>query len=140
MGKHLVLVADSSNARLMEKNGLKLERLGPVYEREEMMTDVDMGANKPGRIKVASSTRTYAPHSDVRRVEKEQFIREIAKVLNADQADVESLVLIAPPQTLGELRKLLDPNVLSKVEHEVAKDLTKLREDKLMSYVEKPYA
>ncbi len=140
MGKHLVLVADSCVARLMEKNGQKLELLGPVYERKEMMVAVDMGADKPGRIKVASSTRTYAPHSDVHRVEKEQFLRVIANLLNVDQADLASLVLIAPPQTLGDLRKLLAPHILSKVEHEVAKDLTKLREDKLMVYLEKPYA
>lgn len=139
MGRHLVLVADSSYARLLEKKGSTLELLGAVYEREEMMNNFDLGASKPGRIKVASGTHTYAPKSNVHRVEKEQFVREVAKHLNNGHSDMESLVLIAPPQTLGELRKLLDPNVLAKVEHEIHKDLTKVREDELMEYVSKPY-
>lgn len=139
MGKHLVLVADSSNARLLLKDGLNLTLLGPVYEREVIMQDTDMGAGKPGRIKVPSGGHTYAPRTDVHRVEKEHFIREIANRLNSNHTDAASIVLMAPPQTLGELRKHLTPHVLSKVEHEVAKDLTKLREDELMNYLQKPY-
>jgi protein required for attachment to host cells len=141
MGRNLVLVADSSKARIMEKNGSKLHILQPVYERDEIVTDFDLGSAKPGRIKAKalSSTHSYSQRSDVHRIEKDQFLREVAKHLNNGISDMESLVLVAPPQTLGDLRKLLSQHVLSKVDHEVAKDLTKLREDELLSYVTKPY-
>ncbi len=139
MGKHLVLVADGSTARIMEKDGLKLEQIGQVYERGTK-DNFDMGAAKPGRIKkVMSGTHSFAPHTDVHRNEKEHFVRKISNHLNNGLSDMDSLVLVAPPQTLGELRKYLSHNVLSKVAHEVAKDLTKLKAGELMPYVSKPY-
>lgn len=140
MGRHLVLVADSSNARIMEKSDGRLSQLGPVYDRDTLIGDFDKGASKPGRIKKTSSgTHSFAPHSDIHRVEKDQFIKEIAKHLNNGLSNMDSLVLIAPPQTLGELRKQLSANVLSKVEREVGKDLTKMRGNDLLSYVSKPF-
>jgi protein required for attachment to host cells len=140
MGKHLVLVADSSNARIMEKNSMGLELIGEAYERTGA-DNFDKGSSKPGRIKkVMSGTHSFAPHSDIHRVEKEHFIRDVANQLNNGlSVDLESLVLIAPPQTLGELRKFLGQNVLSKVDHEISKDLTKLKTAELMRYVTKPY-
>lgn len=140
MGKHLVLVADSSNARVLVKNGMSLDQLGPTYERD--MEDIfDKGAGKPGRNKKSDGgTHSFAPHSDIHKVEKEHFIREIASHLNDGISDLDSLVLVAPPQTLGELRKLLNHNMLSKIEHEVPKDLTKLKPDDIAPYVFKPYS
>jgi len=140
MGKHLVLIADSSNARILEKDGAKLELKSPIYEKDKLVADVDKQASKQGRISVENGTFNFAAHSDVRRVEKAEFIRAVVKHLNNGNADMESLILIAPPQTLGELRRQLSHNVLAKVVHEIAKDLTKLREDELLGYVSKPYS
>lgn len=140
MGKHLVLVADSSNARVLIKNGTSLDQVGPTYARKEE-DEFDKGAAKPGRNKqnASSGGHAYSPHTDIHRVEKGHFIRELAHHLNNGLSDMDSLVLVAPPQTLGELRKLLSHNVLTKVEHEVAKDLTKMKKEDIASYVFKPF-
>jgi protein required for attachment to host cells len=38
----------------------------------------------------------------------------------------DQLVLVAPPQTLGELRKVLKPSVHARILAELNKDLTKM--------------
>lgn len=149
MSGHLVLVADSTRAKILRKNGSKLEQVGKEFQRSDLIGEFDKGAAKPGKINVPggvasarlhpAGTHVYAPHTDLEEKQTENFLREVAKHLNSDFPQMESLVLIAPPQALGELRKLLDDHILAKVEHEVAKDLTKAREDEILEYVQKPY-
>ena len=147
MGKTLILIADGHRAKILEKNGLKLQQIGPDYERPDMIGKYDKGAAKPGQmcsVKGGKSitparSHVYAPHTVLGEKEQESFLRKVANELNSSSADLESLVLIAPPNALGELRKLLNSHVLAKVEHEVAKDLTKAREDEILKYVKKPY-
>lgn len=140
MGKHLVLIADSANARIMELDGHKLGQLGNTLQKSSMIANFDKGSAKPGRVKNGqSSSHSYAPHSDIHQVEKNQFLKEVARYLNNGLSNMDSLVLVAPAHALGELRKQLSSNVLSRVSHEIAKDLTKLKPDELISYVSKPY-
>jgi protein required for attachment to host cells len=47
------------------------------------------------------------------------------------------VVLVAPRRTLGELRKLISPQVGKLVSHEVAKDLTTLSPTALRKALEK---
>lgn len=140
MGKHLVLVADSANARILELDGKKLDQIGDTLLKIDLIDDFDKGSAKPGRVKNGqSSTHSYAPHSAIHQTEKDQFLKEVAKHLNNGLSNMDSLVLVAPAHALGELRKQLSKKVLSRVSHEVAKDLTKLKPQELVSYVSKPY-
>lgn len=139
MSKHLVLVVDGHRAKVLEKSGLQLKQLGSTIERSKVMQEFDMGAGKPGRMRAPGGTQDYAPHTDPEDVQHDSFMREVARRMNHGYPEMLTLILIAPPHSLGQLRKHLNEHILAKIDHEVAKDLTKLREDEILQYVQKPY-
>src|SRR5258708_3224638 len=146
MGDFLVLVADAHRARIFKKEGVKLSQQGTDIESEKIMRKFDKDSAKPGSVEPGGQAdntvlgHVYAPHTDLEEKENRAFYRKIANYLNQGVIDIEGLILIAPPDCLGELRKLLDDHILDKIEHEVAKDLTKAREEEILKHTKKPYS
>ncbi len=89
-----------------------------------------MGTDKPGRTfdRVGTGRHAKEPRVDWHRFEKHKFARSMAKVLDkaAGNGAFDRLVLVAPPQTLGELRSALDKKTRARITAESAKDLTNL--------------
>jgi protein required for attachment to host cells len=128
-----ILVADGARARILSNEGAG-GRLLPVpgheFEADHPPTR-EIGADRPGRVH--ANSRDSARHSmnntvDWHRFAKEDFAREMAKLLNraAARKAFERLVLVAPAKTLGDLRKALDETARGQVSHEISKDLTPL--------------
>jgi protein required for attachment to host cells len=69
-----------------------------------------------------------APRVDWHRFEKTRFAQEMAGILEkaALGDSMDRLVLVAPPQVLGDLRQALGSHGKSKLAGEVNKDLTNL--------------
>ena len=63
---------------------------------------------------------------DFHQLEEERFAAETAELLNqrALRNEYESLIVVAPPRTLGALRKHYHKEVEKRLAGEVAKDLT----------------
>lgn len=63
---------------------------------------------------------------DFHQQEEDRFAAETADLLKARalHGDFESLIIVAPPRTLGELRKRYHVSVSEKLAGELAKDLT----------------
>ena len=137
-----ILVADGERAKFLTQEDATLV---PVYETHHAEEDVsvhkDNDAHKPGRVGKggALGLHAYPSHKDWHRFEKDLFAAEIAKIINHDVEDFDSLIIIAPPLILGDLRKHISPQVKNKVVHEVNKDLTKVPLDELLEYVTPPY-
>jgi protein required for attachment to host cells len=68
------------------------------------------------------------PQTDPHRHEKHQFARQLAAELDGYQQKglFDRLVIVAAPQTLGDLRGELSPQLQALVLAEVPKDLTKI--------------
>ena len=64
--------------------------------------------------------------TDFHQLEEDRFAAETAELLKkrALQNDFESLIVVAPPRTLGELRKHYHKEVEKRLSGEIAKDLT----------------
>lgn len=123
-----VLVVDRQIARFFEKNESGVEPIGEAFPDavEAEITNKTVG-------RVVSSGRgnirhKYEPHMNEGRQDGAYFVRQLSNWLDkAAQEDAfDRLVLIAPPQTLGELRQALKKPVRSRVITEVNKDLTRL--------------
>ena len=73
-----------------------------------------------------SSGRSAYEETDFHQLEEDRFAAETAELLRkrALQNDFESLIIIAPPKTLGELRKHYHKEVEKRLTGEIAKDLT----------------
>jgi protein required for attachment to host cells len=132
-----VLVADGERAKILVKDGASLLHVHPTYHADEVEVTKNKETHKPGRIRQTSkfNEHVYAPHVHWHEFKKEIFIKKIAKILNEAYTSFAKLVVIAPPQVLGELRKKLNEHVLGKVTLEIPKDLTKFPLEEIKEYI-----
>lgn len=93
----------------------------------------EQGADEPGRTFSSSGTmgyRTGGPSAysdtDFHTLEETRFAEDAAAMLKnrALSGDYEQLLIVAPPSTLGDLRKHYHKEVERRLIGEIAKDLT----------------
>ena len=127
-----ILIADGARAHIVsnEGPGKGLKTIpGQDYTGTNLPTR-ELGTDKPGRTFDRAGGRHHSmePRVDWHRYEKHKFIRSIAKVLDkaAGQGTFDRLILVAPPEILGELRSSLGKLASGRVVAELAKDLTNL--------------
>ncbi|WP_425404023.1 host attachment protein [Hwanghaeella sp.] len=139
-----VVVADGERARFLEGNGaLASLEPAPVPEmHNDNPSTREQGTERPGRTHDSAGTgarHALAPRVDWHKFEKEKFAHEVADIVNraAVAKSFDRLVLIAPPQTLGNLRAALSKAAGEAVTQEIGKDLTKLSEAEVEDYLAK---
>ncbi len=124
-----VVVMDGEKALFLRNEGDGLYPNLQVF-REEAQDNPATGAQgveRPGRLADGPGQHKSAvQETDWHRLAKEDFAREIAGRLyrDAHRGRFDSLVLVAPPPVLGEIRKVLHKEVQDRVIGELAKDLT----------------
>ena len=131
MSSTWVIVADSARARIFDFN----EQARALIEREDLvhpesqLAPREITTDRPGSTYRAGGPGRHGldPHSAVKEVERREFARTLARRLDkaVDTNEVESLVVIAGPKFLGELRACLDPTTRKAVTLEVEKNLAK---------------
>ncbi len=125
-----VVIADGARARIVATEGPGTG-LVPLREMESAASRTptrELGVERPGRAFESADVMRHAiePRVDWHRFEKQQFARDIAAIVDGalGRRRFDTLVLVAPPRTLGDLRKALAPGTRAKVTAELAKDLT----------------
>lgn len=123
-----VLVGDGRKALLLHNEGdaelINLRRL-EVREHDNPPTH-EQGSDAPGRSGTPSGTRTGSiGETDWHQIEEDRFAAEIADRLNRAAAarEYKSLIVVAPPKTLTEIRRRLSAEAHRRVTAEIAKDL-----------------
>lgn len=127
-----VLVCDGARARIFENTGpgTGLETVTTAEHPAARASTRELGTDRPGRsFESAPSVNMrhgMAPKADWHELEKEKFAREIASILDdaAKANRFDRVILVAPPATLGELRKLLGKTAAERVAGDIDKDLT----------------
>lgn len=129
-----VVVADGASAQILTENA---DRAGFVAVRAPRLSNAgakgharDLKSDRPGRTFGSSKSGTrhaIEPHHDYHKMEKHKFAAQLAKLLELArvQDKFDELILVAPHRSLGELRSLLSEGVLTRVRHEVPKEMTK---------------
>ena len=124
-----VVVADGAKMLFFRNQGdaefLKLE-VERKREQEDR-PDRDWKTDEPGRaFSSVSSGRSAYEETDFHQLEEDRFAADTAELLKkrALQNDFEALIIVAPPRTLGELRKHYHKEVEKRLAGEIAKDLT----------------
>ncbi len=126
-----LFVGDGRKALFLRKEGdtkfpnLKTEN---VFEEENPATR-DQGSDRPGRFAeaVAVGRRSAVEPTDWHDLEEHRFARKVATAFEkiVREKKTKSIILVAPPRTLAELRKVLHPDVKACIVEEINKDLTK---------------
>ncbi len=125
-----VVVADGQKMLFFRNEGdaeyLKLEM--ERKEAQDNPADRDQKTSEPGRTFDASggAGRSAYEETDFHQLGEDRFAAETAAILKerALRNEFESLIIVAPPRTLGELRKHYHKEVEKRLAGEIAKDLT----------------
>jgi len=124
-----ILVADGKKMLFFRNEGdsafpqLEVER----KEIHENPATRDQKSDAAGSAsESARPGRSAYAETDFHQLEEDRFAAEAAEMLKqrALRNEFESLVIVAPPRTLGELRKHYHKEVERRITGEIAKDLT----------------
>ena len=120
-GKKMLFFRNEGDAEFLK---LEVER----KREQELPADRDLKSDEPGRAFDSSggAGRSAYEETDFHQLEEDRFAAETAEMLKmrALRNDYESLIIVAPPKTLGELRKHYHKEVEKRLAGEIAKDLT----------------
>ncbi|MGX9119722.1 baeRF12 domain-containing protein [Mesorhizobium sp. BHbsci] len=124
-----IVVADGEKALFLENRGdTQYPDLQVVQEMEQANPATrEQGSDRPGRYSDGPSVhRSAVEDTDWHRLGKERFADEIAERLYklAHRGAFKEMVLIAPPQVLGDMRRKLHKEVAEKITVEISKTLT----------------
>jgi protein required for attachment to host cells len=109
--------------------------------RSEQRRLRDIMSDRPGRSfdSVGKGRHSMEYSSDPVREDERQFARTLVDLLEVELAAnaFDRLVLVAPPQTLGDLRSMLSKRLRDHVFKELPKDLTRMPHDRLYDHLDR---
>lgn len=128
----LVVVADGARARFFEPrhdtHALVPAAQADMVAPKSRLQNQDIVSDKPGRgfgsVDAGTHRHAFEPQHDPHKLEKHNFMAELARTLDGLCSQYDRLVVVAPPRSLGELDTLLKPQVKKMVSHRIPKDLT----------------
>ena len=125
----LVLVADGRKMLFLRNHGdeAQMDLHLEAHQEQDNPPTREQGTDVPGRsFSSVGSRRSAMEQTDFHQIEEDRFAAEAANILRdrALNGDFKTLVVVAPPRTLGELRKHYHKEVASRIVEELHKDLT----------------
>lgn len=124
----LVLVADGRKSLFLRNDGdadypnliVEDQRAHADLEDREIKTDAAGRASSP-----VGGRQSSVDEPNYHQLEEDRFAADTATLLGkrAQSSDFEQLIIVAPPRTLGELRRHFDKAVQAKIVAEIDKDL-----------------
>lgn len=124
----IVFVGDGRKALFLRNEG---DEKFPNLKTEAVFEDENppahsQGSDRPGRVSKGSQ-RSGVEMTDWHELEEKRFARQVAaaveRVLRSEHAT--SLIVVAPPRTLAELRSAFHDDVKRRIVAELDKDLTR---------------
>ncbi|MGD9810357.1 MAG: host attachment family protein [Sphingobium sp.] len=121
-GRKMLMFRNEGDARYPNLRGEKVEEIENPATREQATHPAGRSATP---AVMGSHQDSYA-HTDFHRQEEDRFAADAAALLKkrALADDFERLIVVAPPQMLGEMRKHYHKAVEQRLVGEIAKDLT----------------
>ncbi len=137
-----VMVADAARARFFMSEGQDILPVdGATLENPAAHGHSrDLVSDKPGRTieSVGGAHHAQEPRTDPHRAAKAEFAKRVAEYVetNAVANKFDDLVMVAPPQMLGDLRGALGRQASARLAGTAAKDLMKIPAAELKSHLQ----
>ncbi len=136
-----VIVADNARARFFNwhKNGELLE-FETLISPDQRLHESELVSDRRGRIGTSAGGRHgIGDDKGVKEHEREIFAAHVASRMEQGRTanQVKRMVLMAPPQCLGQIRSKLSASCERMIFHTVDKDLTRSLPDALVEYLPK---
>lgn len=126
----LVLVTDGRKTLWFRNEGdeNQIDLRTEAHDERPDLDDKEMKTDAPGAIGQSAgySGRVAYEETDFKQLEEDRWAHSAAEEVNkrALANDFEALAIVAPPKTLGELRKKLHKEAERRVVCEVSKEMT----------------
>ena len=126
----LVLVTDGRKTLFFRNEGDQNQidlRTEAVDEREDL-DDKDMKTDAPGTVQQSAGYgHSSYEEVDFKQQEEDRWAHSAAEEVNrrALKNDFEALAIVAPPRTLGEIRKKLHKEAERRIVCEIPKEMTR---------------
>ncbi len=125
----LVLVTDGRKTLFFRNEGdvNQIDLRTEAHDERVDLSDGGMKADAPGvAYQSGGYGRSTYEETDFHQLEEDRWAKSAAEEVNkrALTNDFEALVIIAPPKTLGELRKQLHKEAARRVVCEIPKEMT----------------
>lgn len=140
--KTWILIANGARARVMQAEGVGkgVTALPSMVYGQEPKKTSDIMADRPGRTfdSAGAGRHSMAYHSEPERGRERTFAATLIETLQRayEEGKFERLVLVAPPQALGDLREALTLDLARTLRSTLAKDLTQLPNSKIANHLE----
>lgn len=137
-----VVIADKSRARIFQTKGQmdELIEIDDLLNPEGRQDEADLRQDAKGRFYgkgEREQAHTAEPNVTQEEHRADRFSREVMAYL--DHANHEqrfgSLIMIAPPEFLGLLRRQLSKNIESKLRQQMSTDIANLPEPQIRNYL-----
>ncbi|GLT07914.1 host attachment family protein [Sulfitobacter sp. PR48] len=140
-----VLIADGEKALFLVNQTDGEDPFLEVFreEAQDNPPNREQAANRRGRFNDGPSVhRSAVQDTDWHQLAKDRFAGELAEILyrKAHQGAFDRIVLVAPPHTLGELRREIHKEVADRVVAEVPKTLTNHPVDQIETLIAREIA
>ena len=134
------VIADGGRARFVERDENGAFRTVVSFVAAELHArSSDLGRDRPARVKESANAARHAvePRRDLHEAAKEDFVKLVAEQLEAEhkRGQFDSLVLVAPPRVLTELKQKLSKPIAELVVDDLQKDLTKVPDHDLTEHL-----
>ncbi|MEO7865762.1 MAG: host attachment family protein [Sphingomicrobium sp.] len=125
----LVLVTDGRKTLFFRNHGdaNQIDLRTEAHDERADVKDSEMKTDTPGtNQQSAGYGRSTYEETDFHQLEEDRWAKQAAEEVNkrALTNDFEALAIIAPPKTLGELRKQLHKEAARRVVCEIPKEMT----------------
>ncbi len=125
----LVLVTDGRKTLFFRNHGdvNQIDLRTEAHDEREDSKDSEMKTDAPGaQAQSGGNGRSTYEETDFHQLEEDRWAKSAAEEVNkrALTNDFDALAIIAPPKTLGELRKQLYKEAEKRVVVEIAKEMT----------------
>lgn len=125
----LVLVADGRKMLFFRNQGddNQIDLRTEAHDQREDLEDREMKSDAPGTVQQSAGYgRSTYEEVDFKELEEERWIKDAAAEINkrALANDFESLVIVAPPKSLGILRKELHKEAERRVMVTINKEMS----------------
>ncbi|WP_324807905.1 host attachment family protein [Sphingomonas sp. LY29] len=125
----LVLVTDGRKTLFFRNEGdvNQIDLRTEAHDEREDASDGEMKTDAPGSVQSSvGSGRSSYEETDFHQLEEDRWAKSTAEEVNkrALSNDFEALAIVAPPRTLGELRKKLHKEAERRVVCEIPKEMT----------------
>ena len=134
------VIADGGRARFVERDENGAFRTVLSFVAADLHArSSDLGRDRPARVMESAGPGRSAvePRRDLHEAAKEDFVKLVAAQIEAEHGggQFDSMVLVAPPGVLTELKQALSKPMAALVTGDLQKDLTKVPDHELTGHL-----